>query len=675
MATKFRYDNQFGDELTDKHTFVGSVAITGSLTVTGDVIGIAFESASYSKTASVANSLSTTPPTASYAKTASYASTTPIGNSVSSSWASASVSASYGLTASYSATASYATSASYSTTASYSANTQLQYDVKRQGFLYYDNTETTIAFDGAATFSIAPVGTNWTYYRQGVRNVISGSRSIPLSSSAPAQSGSYYIFMDDDSGTLQASTAAWTLLDSKVPVAKVFWDNTRSPKWWLANERHTVLLDSRVQYIEHSAGVVYHSGGTPSSYLIATDANVSKSFAISATVISDQDIILTLDALPKPTGTSTDYVTYYRKNATIWTWATSSMPFVYNTLGTNWIEYDNNGSMIAGVNNRWYNSYLLYTNISGSARYVVIPGRNVFTSLINAQAEVPTTFDFTGFEIDEAIIAYQLTWAAATGNASAGHVTLAAVPKRIQISTVSTIGTGAGTDHNTLANLQGGTVGEYYHLNTTEYSTLGVSASYASASTSASYANTSSYSVTATNVAGGTVSASAAFITGDLTTTTLHTQYITSSVEQVTGSTQFGSTTANTHQFTGSVGISGSLMLNGSTIIPSSSYSETSSYSDTTRGIVVDSLGNLTITRYSTGTAGTNFIAQRANGTLTAPTQCLLGDVAFKFQARPYYSGSTAGWPSSARGALTFYAAENQTDTNQGVYITFDTTP
>jgi hypothetical protein len=54
-------------------------------------------------------------------------------------------------------------------------------------------------------------------------------------------------------------------------------------------------------------------------------------------------------------------------------------------------------------------------------------------------------------------------------------------------------------------------------------------------------------------------------VTGSITASTLVVQTITSSVDFVTGSTRFGSIAANTHQFTGSVGISGSLTGIGAT--------------------------------------------------------------------------------------------------------------
>jgi hypothetical protein len=53
--------------------------------------------------------------------------------------------------------------------------------------------------------------------------------------------------------------------------------------------------------------------------------------------------------------------------------------------------------------------------------------------------------------------------------------------------------------------------------------------------------------------------------TGTITATTLVVQTITSSISSITGSTNFGSVIGNTHNFTGSVGISGSLTGVGAT--------------------------------------------------------------------------------------------------------------
>jgi hypothetical protein len=94
-------------------------------------------------------------------------------------------------------------------------------------------------------------------------------------------------------------------------------------------------------------------------------------------------------------------------------------------------------------------------------------------------------------------------------------------------------------------------------------SLLGTSsfADTASRAISSSYAETASYANNFT-------------VAGTLTAQTIVAQTITSSTEFITGSTKFGSELSNTHQFTGSVGITGSLEVNGRNYINDSSSFE-----------------------------------------------------------------------------------------------------
>ena len=87
--------------------------------------------------------------------------------------------------------------------------------------------------------------------------------------------------------------------------------------------------------------------------------------------------------------------------------------------------------------------------------------------------------------------------------------------------------------------------------------------SYILNAASASYALTSSFATTAVTSS----FANAFTVAGTLTATTLVVQTITSSVDFVTGSTRFGSLLANTHAFTGSVGMTGSLSVAGATTL------------------------------------------------------------------------------------------------------------
>ena len=72
---------------------------------------------------------------------------------------------------------------------------------------------------------------------------------------------------------------------------------------------------------------------------------------------------------------------------------------------------------------------------------------------------------------------------------------------------------------------------------------------------------------------------------GTLTAQTINVQIITSSIEFNTGSTRNGSSTANTHQFTGSVGINGNLSVTSNTT-NDALLSITSTFADWYRSIL-----------------------------------------------------------------------------------------
>src|SRR5512139_1131888 len=340
-------------------------------------------------------------------------------------------------------------------------------EIYRQGFL--NLTETSIGFDGTNTFTLTSVGASWSYYRAGTKYTITGNKTVVIPGT-PIATGHWHIYIDATDGTLTASQTDWTLLDAKVPVASIQFNDTLTPKYWLADERHTILIDQRMQYFLHTiTGSKLSSAPTLAGYTLSTDTDVAKTFAISACTIIDQDLKIDQAALTDPNGTATDYVVWYRTSSTAWAWAASAMPFPYSAT---YIQYDSAGTLTTGQTTKYYNSYLLVTNLQGASRFIIIPGRAEFSSLATAQAEDVASFTWGTFDVDEAVICYRLTWNTSAAHSSKGKCVLAAAPQPINISTVTNVSSGAGTDHNTLSNLQGGTTNEFYHLTSAELTKL-----------------------------------------------------------------------------------------------------------------------------------------------------------------------------------------------------------
>jgi hypothetical protein len=303
----------------------------------------------------------------------------------------------------------------YLSTADFSKFTEAYTDWAATDLYGFENmTDTTISFDGANVFTLAPTGSVWSYFRSGIKYTITGSVTAQLSGSAPATAGAYYIYIDSTNGSLTASTGTWTLQDTKVPVAYVLWDNSATPKYQLADERHTANYPRRVHWEHHFVdGSELMGGGTISGYVTHIDPDgtaitTDNTFGVSATTFSDESILITNSALPDPDGDTAVYMCLHRTGATTYSWMLSEVPYHYTASG--YIDWDNNGTLTQGVSGKYYTSYLFYTNFAGDGRYMVMAGRGEYASLSEAEQESPGLFSFSGFPINECILAYKFIW-------------------------------------------------------------------------------------------------------------------------------------------------------------------------------------------------------------------------------------------------------------------------
>ncbi len=337
-------------------------------------------------------------------------------------------------------------------------------DVDLFGFL--NQTETTLGFvDATSTFTVAPVGASWSYYRSGVKCTITGAKSVVL----PAASSTtiiYFIYIDATDGSLTYSTTAWTLKDSKVPVATVARCTASTPTYLVAEERHTCLIPRRTHlYLHATRGTVYQSGAALTGPTVGSSTNSAKTCAVATCSIFDEDINDVTSAIAAGNGsTDTFYSISYRNTASNWVWTRSVMPFKYT--GAAAIEWDNNGTMTAagsgaGGNTRWVNYYMLCNNVAGQESVMWVPGRAAFTSAAAAYGESFADFSITGFPSVEAVAIYQFTWA--TSGSGLGLCVLARTPERINSNILTSTAIAVGT-HNSLAGLQGGAIDDYQHL-------------------------------------------------------------------------------------------------------------------------------------------------------------------------------------------------------------------
>jgi len=259
------------------------------------------------------------------------------------------------------------------------------------------------------------------------------------------------------------------------------------------------------------------------------------------------------------------------------------------------------------------NSGTLLSVITGSTTiFQVLSSGLVVTSGSNT-----STGGYTGSLLGTASYALNANTASYALNSTSASYALNATSASYAVSSTSA----SYSVNSTSASYAVSSTSASYSINSTSasYSSNSISASYSINSTSASYsinstsasyafnATSASYSLSASNASTAS-SADDFLVRGTLTAQTIIVQTITSSVDFVTGSTHFGTTIDNTHQFTGSVSISGSLAVNGSDYATTSASFDnkiniiSSSYATTASNIFV---GNQTVTG-SLFTSGSN---------------------------------------------------------------------
>jgi len=355
------------------------------------------------------------------------------------------------------------------------ANTVKWEDSNRNGLL--NQTETTLAFvDTTGVFTLGDSGSGWSYYLNGQKYTFSGATTITLPGGGSAAADRYYIYIDNNTdASLAVSTGVWDREAGQLPVAFIDFDASNAfSKYWMGEERHTMLIDTRMhKYLHNTRGTQFISGGTLDGPVVAgpggigaTDA--SNAFGVAATTIADEDIYQTLIDLAKPadpTGTPGTYNVFSRTAPTVWTWISEDTPL---PEAGSYIQYDNGTNLSTATAGQYVNSYLIFTNLNGKARYSIIPGQGAFGTLAGAIDENFAAFDLSGLPIAEYVAAWQFTWEASAGLATRGKVSLASTPVRIQVNS-ATASTPTTEAHNDLLGLQGGSATQRYHLDLAQY--------------------------------------------------------------------------------------------------------------------------------------------------------------------------------------------------------------
>lgn len=189
-------------------------------------------------------------------------------------------------------------------------------------------TDTTISFvgGGSRTFTIAPTGASFDYYRHGVQVTKSSSDNVAITN----VTGLWFIYYNA-SAVLTASLAAWDLAE-EVPVATVYWNATTSA-FQMAEERHGLAMDwATHEYLHRTVGTRYVTGLDLNGYALDTDSDSAVTFGVTNGEIADEDLTIAITHAATPSNFFEQVLTdpaqipvYHRSGVSgNWVWDTAT---------------------------------------------------------------------------------------------------------------------------------------------------------------------------------------------------------------------------------------------------------------------------------------------------------------------------------------------------------------
>jgi hypothetical protein len=160
-----------------------------------------------------------------------------------------------------------------------------------QGFV--NRVDSVISFDDSSrTFTIAPTGSSYDIYIEGVKVTKTSGESIVIGSGT----GLNYIHFDTSTGLLSNKTTGFNF-DTDVPIAYIHWNSDINQSTFFGEERHGIRMDSSThKWIHNTFGMQYIDGLSIGGYTLLGDgsSNSHAQIDISDGTLYQEDIIINI---------------------------------------------------------------------------------------------------------------------------------------------------------------------------------------------------------------------------------------------------------------------------------------------------------------------------------------------------------------------------------------------
>jgi hypothetical protein len=158
-----------------------------------------------------------------------------------------------------------------------------------QGFV--NRNDSIISFnDSTRTFTIAPSGSSYDIYIEGVKVTKTSSESIVI----PTGTALNYLHFDTTTGLLHNKTTEFNF-DTDVPIAYIHWNADINQSTFFGEERHGIRMDSVThKWIHNTFGMQYIRGLSIGNYVLLGDgsSNSHAQIDISDGILYQEDIII-----------------------------------------------------------------------------------------------------------------------------------------------------------------------------------------------------------------------------------------------------------------------------------------------------------------------------------------------------------------------------------------------
>lgn len=327
-------------------------------------------------------------------------------------------------------------------------------------------SDSTFSFDATTkTFTIQPVSSSFEVWCKGISYTKTAPESVTISDSSEVH---YVIYSD---GNLLTKTTPFDL-ENEAPVAYIYWNYVDQVAYFIADERHGIVMDWQThEYLHRTRGAALASGLSLTDFTITGTggANADATVGLTNGTFFDEDIQIDIThaASPQPYTwqqriQTNAYLPVFYKSGSAGLWkrdAATAYPVKYGTRAQYNLNTAGTWSTVDATSNKFVIYWVVATNNVNEATAISGPvlsimGQGEYDNIGQAEAVAWSDMNMTGLPIFEFRILYKLIFQTNSGYTNAVKSKLVSTTDlRVSVTMASGVPAVLVTDHGYLTGL------------------------------------------------------------------------------------------------------------------------------------------------------------------------------------------------------------------------------